>query len=117
MKVRVRKKKPVLHLVDWWLRKTGKYREPKWQGYDQLLFYSIYFFKKYPKIDKIVLSYVYIEHEDHENDLTLERKYLRNYISQLMEWINNVETDKEFVKTPSGLCKYCKFKTHCSTDE
>jgi len=102
-----------LHLVDW---KSGKYKDPKWQEYDQLMFYGIYFFQRYPNIDKIKIAYVYVEHEDMENDIILERQYLDNYVSQLMELINNVEKDEIYAKNPTRLCDWCDFKTHCSQD-
>lgn len=104
----------VLHLIDW---KTGKYKEPSWQTYDQLVFYAIYFFQRYPNISKIKISYVYVEHVDMENDLELSREYLDVYVSDLMELINNIETDVQFLKNPSKLCDYCDFKIHCSEDE
>lgn len=101
-----------LNILDW---KTGKYKEPKWQTYEQLLFYAIYFFKKYKQIHKIRISYVYVE-QDSENDLILERKYLENYESNLRNMIYSAESDKEFKKCPSKLCEYCEFKTHCDAD-
>lgn len=103
----------VLHLCDW---KSGKYKEPKWQEYDQLMFYGIYFFKRYPSINSIKISYVYVEHEEHENMINLDREHLDNYVGQLMELINNVETDETFVKNPTRLCDWCDFKSHCSQD-
>ena len=102
----------VLHLIDW---KTGKYKEQRWQVYDQLMFYAIYFFQRYKNADTIKISYVYVEHEM-ENDIVLERKYLQNYINDLLHLINNVEKDVKFVKNPSKLCDWCDFKTHCSED-
>jgi hypothetical protein len=101
----------ILHLIDW---KSGKYKELKWQDFDQLMFYAIYFFKLYPKIDTIKISYVYVEHDGMENDITLERKYLDNYIKQLMKQINEAESDVEFKKNPTKLCDY---KEHCATVE
>lgn len=103
----------VLHLCDW---KTGKYKDPKWQEYDQLMFYGIYFFQRYPNINKIKISYVYVEHEDMENDLTLERQHLDGYVNQLLELINNAETDEDFIKNPTVLCDWCQYKTHCDND-
>jgi len=102
----------VLHLIDW---KTGKYKEPVFQSYDQLTFYGIYFFKRYENIQKIRISYVYVEHGDHENDIVLERAFLSTYISNLKELIQNIETDKIFPKKISKLCDYCDFRTHCSS--
>jgi len=103
----------VLHLVDW---KTGKYKDPKWQEYDQLMFYAIYFFKRYPTIDTIKISYVYVEHEGMENDITLERQFLDNYVEQLISLIHNTENDTEFKKNEGRLCDWCEFKTHCNAD-
>lgn len=102
----------VLHLIDW---KTGKYKEEKWQDFRQLLFYAIYFFRRYPNIDKIKISYVYVEH-DLENGLMLERQYLLNYVKQLTDLIRAVETDTTYVKTPSRLCDWCDYKEYCSKD-
>lgn len=99
-----------LHLVDW---KTGKYKQERWQDFNQLIFYGIYFFQKYQKINKIQISYVYIEH-DLENSLLLERKYLTNYISELIELIDVIEVDEEFPKNKGILCDYCHFRTHCN---
>lgn len=103
----------VLHLIDF---KTGKYKEPKWQSYNQLMFYAIYFFQRYPNIDIIKISYVYIEHEDHENDMILERKYLDTYVSELIDLINNVENDNEFIKNPTKLCNWCEYEEFCLQD-
>lgn len=103
----------VLHLIDW---KTGKLKDQKWQEYTQLMFYGIYFFQRYPKIDTIRISYVYVEHEDMENDLVLERQYLRRYIQELTEMIKKVEEDQTFPKNETKLCEWCSFRTHCSGD-
>ena len=104
----------VIHLIDW---KTGKYKEPKWQEYDQLMFYGIYFFQRYENVDTIKISYVYIEHENHENSIVLERQYLETYVKQLIELIHNAETDEEFKKNPGPLCNWCEFRTHCNSDK
>lgn len=104
----------VLNLIDW---KTGKYKEPKWQEFTQLMLYAIYFFVCYPSINKIRVSYVYIEHENLENELILERKYLENYKSDLLTMIDNAENDVLFEKHIGPLCNYCDFKTHCDSDD
>ena len=101
----------ILHLIDW---KSGKAKPQSYQSYNQLMFYAIYFFKKYENIDKIKISYVYIEHENIENDILLERKYLNNYITELITLIKNVESDEIFEKNVTKLCEYCEYYTHCS---
>ena len=102
-----------LNLIDF---KTGKAKEQKWQSFDQLMFYAIYFFQKYPNINEINISYVYVEHENYHNSIILERQYLKNYISQLLTLIKNVETDTEFKKNESKLCDWCEFKEYCTKD-
>jgi hypothetical protein len=102
-----------LNLIDW---KTGKYKDIKYQDFDQLAFYSIYFFQRYPDISKIKISFVYVEHDDLENDIILERQYLGQYIDQLLTLISNVEEDVQYKKNINKLCHWCDFKTYCDTD-
>lgn len=104
----------VLHLIDW---KTGKLKEQRWQSYDQLMFYAIYFFQKYSHVNTIRISYVYVEHNEAENDIVLERKYLQNYVNDLMSLIYAAENDIQFQKCPSKLCDYCEYKEHCDNDQ
>ena len=104
----------VLHLCDF---KSGAYKEPKFQSYDQLMFYAIYFFQRYPAINKIKISYVYVEHENSENFVILDREFLHNYIHELINSIQTVETDKVFIKNSSRLCSYCQYKEHCANDK
>lgn len=99
----------VLHLKDW---KTGKAKELKWQNFSQLIFYAIYFFQKYPTIDKIYISYIYVEHNTH-NSLLLERQYLDNYKVKMLSIIKDIETDQVFEKKPQRLCDWCDYQEHC----
>lgn len=102
----------VINLIDW--KTSKKMKEEKWQNFNQLMFYAIYFFKKYPTVNTIKISYVYVEHND-ENSITLERKYLENYIQQLMNLIESVEQDTEFKKNITKLCEWCQYQEHCSS--
>jgi len=99
-----------LWIVDY---KTGKLKDPRWQSYDQNLWYSIYFFKKFSKLNKIKITYQYVEHLDSDNSIILKRKYLDNYIKSLMINISNIEKDDKFNKSESKLCDYCDFKEIC----
>lgn len=105
----------VLYLVDW---KTGKYKELKWQSYDQLMYYGLYFFQRYPNVNTICISYVYIEHENMHNDLTLERKYLNDYKTKLIKAISEIENEEVFPRTIKNykLCDWCEFQLHCEQD-
>jgi len=103
----------ILYLCDW---KSGKYKDQKYQNYDQLMFYAIYFFVKYPKVSNISISYVYVEHNI-ENSLLLSRDNLDVYVSQLSNQIISSETDVLFAKSYSKLCDWCPYKEHCDNDK
>ena len=98
-------------LADW---KSGGMREQRFQDYHQLMFYGIYMFKKYSKIDKIEVKYVYIEHNA-ENSLTLQRKYFEIYSKTLLDLINSAE-NSNFEKKETKLCSYCVFEDYCKAD-
>ncbi len=99
----------VMHILDY---KSGKLKEHKYQDFTQLMYYAIYMFKKYTKLDTIKLSYVYIEH-DVDNSITLKRKYLHNYTKDLLTTIKEVEIS-EYNKTKTLLCKFCDYQDFCS---
>ena len=102
----------VLHLIDW---KTGKLVDLKYQNFDQLMFYAVYFFSVYKEIQTINISYVYIEHNE-ENVILLQRKFLKNYTDDLINSIKETEDDIQFNKTKTRLCGWCPYKQHCSTE-
>jgi len=102
-----------LYLIDW---KTGRIKEQKWQDFSQLTFYAIYFFQKFPTVNNIKISYVYVEHENVENEILLQRSSLEVYTRDLVSLILDLEADTEFKKCPSRLCSYCKFQKHCLSD-
>ena len=89
----------------------GKYRDNRFQDYNQLLFYAIHFFEKY-KIPKIIISFIYVEH-NLENDLELKIEYLDNYKIELLTSIKEIETCADFKPNISKLCDYCGFQEIC----
>lgn len=101
-----------LHICDW---KTGKYKDEIYQDYTQLVFYSIYFFLKYPELEELKISFVYIEHAL-ENSVILKRINLKSYILELLGLIESLENDRSFEKSITGLCDYCEFQDYCDSD-
>ena len=97
-----------VELIDF---KTGKYKEPKYQDYHQLILYGLYMFNKY-KLDKIFLRFVYVEH-NLENTLLLDKSSYDVYKSKLQKDIETIEQDTTFAKKPSKLCPWCDFKDLC----
>lgn len=93
--------------------KSGKYVDFKYQGFEQLMFYAIYFFKKFQNIKKIHISYLYVEH-NMENKITLQREYFNNYLKQLLVNIKTIEDDFIFdYKFNNRLCDWCNFNVIC----
>lgn len=104
-------KNSTMYLIDW---KSGNYRDQKYQDYNQLLFYAIHFFQKY-KVKKIIISFVYVEH-NLENSLELQLDYLNNYKLELLKSIYSIEICQDFKANKSRLCDYCEFKDVCELD-
>lgn len=104
-------KSGVLYICDF---KSGKYREQKYQDYSQLLYYAIHFFQKY-KIQKIIISFIYVEH-DLENEIELNIEYLDNYKKELLSSIAEIENCVDFKPKTSRLCDYCAFQEICFTN-
>lgn len=101
-------KSGMLYLIDY---KSGRYKDNRFQDYNQLLFYAIHFFQKY-KIQKIIISFVYVEH-NLENDLELNIEYLDNYKRELLSNIIQIENCIDFKPCTSRLCDYCAFQEIC----
>lgn len=100
-----------VELIDY---KTGKYKDPIYQDYAQLIYYGIYIFDKYKDIEKLKLRFVYVEHSL-ENTLMLERKTINIHLNKLKSKIQKIETDSVFKKCVTKLCDWCPYKdNHCN---
>jgi len=110
MKVKVRKPEKTILIVDY---KSGRVKDPRYQDYNQLMFYAIFMFQKYPEVNKIKIMFIYVEHNC-DNSIILERKYLDRYKKELISAIQSVENDTEFKKNKTKLCDWCGYKDICS---
>jgi CRISPR/Cas system-associated exonuclease Cas4 (RecB family) len=99
-------------LLDW---KTGKYKQPMWQDFKQLTYYAIWFFLKYKHINKIKLTYYYIEHKQ-KNEIVVDRENIKIYLSEFLNKIEQIEKDETFEKNQSPLCNYCDYQEYCDKD-
>jgi len=102
-----------LILIDY---KTGKIPDDKYMSYKQLSWYAIYFFIKYPKLDSIHISYVYIEHENKEYSLLFSRDDLNDLKIELIQNITKIERDNCFAIKSGPLCNYCEYQNHCDNE-
>lgn len=91
--------------------KSGKYKDPRFQTFEQTQLYAIWLFRTaaFNHVDKVRCSYVYIEHGI-ENELVMERKYLKQYVKEYIESIKEIEDSEEYPKNISKLCDYCFYK-------
>lgn len=97
-----------LNIIDW---KTGKFKELKNQGPEQVELYAIWGFLKYPEIQKIKCKFVYIEHCK-ETFIEFKRKEINNLITKHLKRIKKIQISKklnEFDKKPSPLCNWCDY--------
>lgn len=101
-----------VYVLDW---KSGKYKEEKYQSYEQVIIYAIYIFQRYQYINELNLAYVYVEH-GLENKFIAKREYLDNYINMIKSNIEMIERDEYFNKSVSVLCKWCEYSEYCEKD-
>lgn len=98
-----------IELIDF---KTGKYKDPRWQDFEQLTIYSIYMFSKYPTLSDLKLRYVYVEHSK-ENSKIISRNEADFEKTILSKTLMGIENAKEYPKKPQKLCEWCEFKGVC----
>lgn len=99
----------MLTLVDY---KTGKPKDEKYQNFDQLLLYSIYFFQRFKTLNSCKVQFVYVDHGI-VNSLDTERKYLEKLKEHFINTVKTVESDTEYNPKKSRLCDYCPYKDRC----
>jgi hypothetical protein len=97
-----------LILVDY---KTG--RIPEKQSFKQLLFYAIGMFSLVP-IDKIILAYVYVEHDKIKTGV-LKRENIEKYKKALYNTVQKIEDCKDFPKV-ENFSDFCDYRDTCIED-
>ena len=107
----------ILNIIDW---KTGKFKELKDQGTEQVELYAIWGFLQYPYQNKIKCKFVYIEHCK-ETYIEFERSQLQDLLKKHLNRIKKIEIsnkEKEFRKSPSPLCNWCDYyKEECDGEQ
>ena len=98
----------MLNIVDY---KTGKYKTPEQQNDSQTKMYAIWGFLKYPEIDTISASFVYIEHLK-ENRFVYRRSQFSSLVKEFYSKTKEVETTEYYKFNVSPLCGYCEFEKY-----
>lgn len=100
-----------LELIDY---KTGKYKDPSYQDFTQLILYSLYMFKRL-KLNEIKIRYVYVEHLL-ENTLSLTQDSVIYWQDNLNNQIKSIENSIEsntWNSKPNKLCPWCPYAELC----
>jgi len=107
----------ILNIIDW---KTGKFKELKFQGTEQVEIYAIWAFLKFDFLQEVKCKFVYIEHKK-ETEINYKKFQLKDLISKHIKRIKKIEISNklnEFKKTISPLCNWCDYyKDECSGEE
>lgn len=90
-----------LHLIDW---KTGKVKEQS----EQLRHYALWALTEFSHIDKVLVSYVFIEHNQAFSEV-ITRDDVKNIKKELLYSIKDIESEKNFNKNETPLCDYCEY--------
>jgi CRISPR/Cas system-associated exonuclease Cas4 (RecB family) len=100
----------IVYITDW---KSGKDKSDGLykQTPDQLMYYATYYFQTFP-VDKIVLEYVFIEHNT-KTTFEMTRCNLDKYKKFVLKSILNIERDNEFNPNVTGLCGTCEYADFC----
>jgi CRISPR/Cas system-associated exonuclease Cas4 (RecB family) len=93
-----------MHLIDW---KTGKVREDR----TQLRHYALWALTRFPNVERLVVSYVYVEHHV-SLDEVVTREDLKGVTVDLLSGILEIEQEQVWRKSETPLCNYCEYGPH-----
>lgn len=89
------------HISDY---KSGKYKEL----YDQLAYYSVWVFKRYPQYVKIKLSFYFIDAGMQKHYWVFKDDWKKSALL-LAEKVQKIEKESCWNAKVTGLCKYCPY--------
>lgn len=94
-------------LVDW---KTGQ--SQKYASLDQLKFYSIYIFNKFPDINNIKISLFFIEQDKFISE-NIDKQQYESIKIKYVDLVNQIENDATYTKNKTADCMNCEFFNNC----
>jgi hypothetical protein len=90
-----------VNAIDW---KSGKYRE---QG-NQLKYYAIWCFLKYPELKEVTSSFVFVE-ANKEYEEVYTKKDIKDVLTEMFKKIKRIEKETIFKANPTHSCQWCDF--------
>jgi len=97
-----------IHIIDW---KSGKFR-PYASGIGQLHLSANILFALYPKVQKIVNAYLFVEHKKTEKVTFLREDHAKIRAKFDLEY-TVINEDKEFEPKKNSYCFFCAIKEGC----
>lgn len=76
----------------------------------QLKLYALATFKKYPDVEIVEASLVFVEFEGHVEALSVERSEMAEIETLFMKDVDTMMSDKVFEPKPSFKCKWCHWR-------
>lgn len=96
--------------------KSGKYKEEKYQDWEQVKLYCAYLFRENIMLEKIKCFYSFIEH-DKRNSKEFTREEIDEFVVSYNEKLYKIEEETKFDKKCSKLCNWCDYKRMCLNEE
>jgi len=100
-----------IHIIDW---KSGKV--PQEISEMQIQLYAIWFFLKFKNIDKVITSFVYIEHNK-EKTVVYKRDDIPLIKKAYGRRIKEIEIENSFNKKETHMCNWCEYRNKGLCDE
>lgn len=99
--------KNTIILVDW---KTGQ--SQKYASLDQLKFYSLYIFNKFPDINNLKVMLFFVE-QDKRKIESIDRIQYEDIKLKYLNIVKEIENDNQYIRKKSQDCINCEFYNNC----
>jgi RecB family exonuclease len=100
----------VVEVADYKTTKNKKYLVSDWF---QLMVYGFVLVSENPELDKVRASYILLRHDFEVISQEFNRQELLEVNDKILEYAEQMQTEKQFPATPSNLCGFCDFMEHC----
>jgi len=100
----------ILHVADYKTSKNKKYLKDDWF---QLMTYGLVLLKDQPDLKKIRASYIMLRHNFEYITKEFSVKELLATEKKILNYAEQINSEKEFAPNPSVLCGWCDFLGSC----
>ncbi len=93
--------------------KTTKNKQYLKEDWFQLLTYAYVLLQDNPDIQKIKASYILLRHNFEEITKEFNRDEILKVGETYLNYVEKIQSEKEYVANPNFMCKYCDFLSEC----